>query len=185
MAFWTSNQVEPKRAFRFLMDIVPVNELNTISSWFIKTAKKPTFQMDGQGEVKYIQHTFKYPGRITWQPIDVTLVDPATPDASAILMNILRASGYTAPTTPNAAKLSISKFTANQAMGSIYLRQIDARGKVIEEWKLWNPFITQVDFGQLGYDSDDLVEYTLSLDYDYATLKTFPQEVNANVTHNE
>jgi hypothetical protein len=181
MAFWTSNKVEPKRQFRFLVDITPVNNLNTIASYYIKTAKKPTFQMDGTAQVKYVQHTFKYPGRITWQPIDITLIDPATPDAAAILMNILRDCGYAAPTTEGQAQESISKQEANNALGTIYLRQIDHRGASIEEWKLWNPFLVSVDFGTMGYDSDDLVEYTLNIDYDYATVKTFEDE-NGNIT---
>ena len=39
----------------------------------------------------------------------------------------------------------------------------------ISEWILWNPFFYTVDFGQLGYDSDELIEYTLTIQYDYAT----------------
>ena len=186
MAFWNSNTVEPKRSFRFLMELTPAVG-DKIASYYVKTAKKPTFQMDGQGEVKYVQHTFKYPGRITWQPIDVTLLDPATPDSAAILMNILNTAGYyqpdQEPNSQNMVNTSISKARANMAMGVVFLRQIDADGNEISEWKLTNPFLTQVDFGQLGYDSDDLVEYTLTIDYDYATLRSSGTTVFSGVSH--
>ena len=186
MSFWNSNTIEPKRAFRFLLSLAPLDGLGIIASYYVKTAKKPTFQMDGQGEIKYIQHTFKYPGRITWQPIDVTIIDPATPDAAGILMNMLRGSGYHKPDSPENAVQSISKFGANNSMGAVYLSQINADGAIISEWNLVNPFLTTVDFGSLGYDSDEIVEYTLTIDYDYATLKTYGMngnEVNPGVSH--
>ena len=183
MTFWNSNQVEPKRAFRFLLELSPLSEPDAIASYFVKTAGVPKFQMDGMGEVKYIQHTFKYPGRITWQPIDITLLDPATPDSAAIMMNILRASGYEKPATPENALPSISKLKSNDAMGQVFLKQIGADGEEISEWSLWNPFLTSVDFGQMGYDSDDLLEYTLTIDYDYATYKSRGTPVSVDVSH--
>jgi len=175
MTFWTDNTTEPKRQFRFLMDLTPSNSSEAIHSYYVRTVKKPQFQMDGTAEVKYIQHTFKYPGRITWQPIDITIIDPATPDSAAIMMNILASAGYSAPfsTLPtDQVKRSISKAGSNNAMGGVVLKQIDANGEPIEEWTLHNPFLTNVDFGTVGYDSDDLVEYTLTVDYDFATLKS-------------
>lgn len=183
MTFWNSNDVEPKRSFRFLLDITPLDSIDTIASYYVKTTSVPKFQMDGQGEVKYIQHTFKYPGRITWQPISVTLLDPASPDSAAIMMNILNASGYQKPDTELNAQSSISKLGANRAMGQVYLRQIDAEGNQISEWLLWNPFLISVDFGQLGYDSDELLEYTLEIDYDYATYTSAHTNVNGEVSH--
>jgi hypothetical protein len=186
MAFWTNNTVEPKRQFRFLLDLVPLEEADTLYSYHVRTAKLPQFQMDGVTEVKYVQHTFKYPGRITWQPIDVTIIDPGSPDAAGVMMNIIRNSGYLAPKNETLAQKSISKAKSNKAMGAILLRQIDAEGANIAEWMLHNSFLTNVDFGTQGYDSDDLVEYTLSIDYDYATYKVSnggTTKVNGEVSH--
>jgi len=182
MTFWRSNTVEPKRSFRFLLELTPQTG-GKIATYFIKTVKKPQFQMDGQAEVKYIQHTFKYPGRITWQPIDVTLLDPADPDSASVMMNILRNSGYHKPDTELNSQESISKLKANTGMGAVIIRQIDAEGAKVSEWKLVNPFLTNVDFGSLGYDSDDIVEYTLTIDYDFATMWSKSTAVLAGVTH--
>ena len=66
-------------------------------------------------------------------------------------------------------------------MGGVVLKQIDANGEPIEEWKLHNPFLTNVDFGTVGYDSDELVEYTLTVDYDFATMKQYGTDVNPAV----
>ena len=46
--------------------------------------------------------------------------------------------------------------------------------------------MTNVDFGSVDYGTDDVVEYTLTIDYDYATLKTYGMngnEVNPGVSH--
>ena len=170
--FWTANTVEPKRKFRFLMSITGKNQLDTVHSWYVKTAKKPSFKMEGQAEVRYIQHTWKYPGRIKWDAIDITIIDPATPDSAAIMLNMLAKSGYKAPKSSLAkyTQTSISKKNSIDAIGTLFLKQIDADGEVIEEWKLWNAFITGVDFGTVDYTSDDIVEYTINVDYDFATL---------------
>jgi hypothetical protein len=182
--FWADQNLEPKRSFRFLLDIGGTNTNETIASYYVKTAKIPTFQMESTVEVKYIQHTFKYPGRVKWQPIDVTIIDPATPDASAIIMNIMSAAGYVIPDNPIDAQESLSKAKSNAAMGTVYLRQIGAEiDEVLSEWKLTNAFLTNVDFGQLSYDSDEILNYTLTIDYDYATLRSATTKVDKRVGH--
>ena len=40
--------------------------------------------------------------------------------------------------------------------------------KVIEEWEIINPIITNISWGDLDYGSDDLVECTLDIKYDWA-----------------
>ena len=171
MSFWNNSALEPKRGYKFQMYIPGVDGQSDIPSYIIKTAKKPTFSMSGPAEVKYVQHTFKYPGRITWDPIDVTILDPMTPDSARALMNMLALSGYSAPTTPTEAIKSISKKKANTAVGGVKLAEINSDGFQVSEWMLWNPFFSGVDFGSLGYDSDDLIEYTLTIQYDYATYR--------------
>jgi len=180
MTFWNSNAVEPKRAFRFLMDI-GAGGGDTLASYFVKTAKKPTFSMDGAQEVKYVGHTFKYPGRVKWEDITITVIDPGSPDATAIMMNILSNSGYNTPTSAYDSRQTISKLKSNFALGAIILRQINAEGNDIERWTLNNPFLQSVDFGEVSYDSDDVVNYTLTITYDNATLWTAGTPVNVDV----
>ena len=39
---------------------------------------------------------------------------------------------------------------------------------VTEHWELHSPVIKSINFGELSYDSDELVEYTMEIAYDYA-----------------
>lgn len=183
MTFWNSDKIEPKRAFRFLMDIGAAGN-NTLASYYIKAVKKPNFGMDGAQEVKYVGHTFKYPGRVKWEDITVTVIDPGSPDATAILMNILSNSGYNIPTQAATSVNSISKELSNAALGAIRLRQINAEGHDIERWTLHNSFLQSVDFGEVNYDTDDIVNYTLTITYDHATLWSAGTAVNNDVSSN-
>jgi len=173
--FWGSpggEIVDPKRQFRWLLSFGNAN--NKIQDWYAKSAKKPSFEV-GETEVAFLNHSFYYPGRVKWSTIDVTLVDPAggpERDTSWNLMDVLMASGYHVPSSKLSASRTITKQEAVDAIGGqILLKQIgrDEFDK-IEEWTLHNPWILSVDFGQLDYTSEDMVEISLTLRYDYATL---------------
>lgn len=43
-----------------------------------------------------------------------------------------------------------------------------ANAVVTEQWELINPIIKSVNFGDLSYDVDELVEYSMTIVYDYA-----------------
>ena len=45
--------------------------------------------------------------------------------------------------------------------------------KVTEQWELVNPIIKKIDFGDLDYSSDDFVEYSMDIVYDYAEYKNW------------
>lgn len=162
--FWSNVKADPKRQYRFTLNI------GNIPVWTVKTATKPKATINVI-EQQFINHTFKYPGRLTWDNITVTLVDPVEPDLAKTFMNSLLDSGYQYPTSPN-VRGSISKQkSVNNGLGSITLRQIDADGNPVEEWFLKNPWITDVDFGgTLGYDQDGMSEISVTIAYDWAEI---------------
>ena len=172
MPFWTDFQTEPKRSFRYLFYLVGAN--NVMQPYTVQTVKKPTFQVEGPVQAKYIQHTFKYPGRVMWQDVTVTIIDPGRGEDAAYSLNtMLREAGYFTPGGTPAGRPendhSLSKQKATVALGNPRLEQIDAEGRQIDEWTLKNAYLSNVDFGQLSYNEDSLVTYTLTIVYDYAT----------------
>lgn len=176
MAFWNDLNTEPKRQFRFELLFTQLNDAKGkkgIPAWAVKTASKPKANISTI-EHQYIDHTFKYPGRVTWDPITVTLVDPVNPDLSFTLLEVLGASGYKFPTTDTLAKQSLSKRLFKNNIGSIYIDQIDESGRTVERWELVNPFITSIDFGgTLDYTSDEMTEVTVELTFDWAKMETY------------
>ena len=138
--FWGQATAEPKRQFRFELSFTRRNGNSSgdIPVWSVKTATKPVAEVSTITH-QYIDHTFNFPGRVTWQPITVTLVDPVSPDLSFAFLDVLGAGGYKYPDTSDIAKKSLSKKAFTETIGNVKLKQIDADNKIIEEWILVAP----------------------------------------------
>ena len=149
-----------------------IDASDKIETYAIKTVKKPSFSVS-EVPHQYIAHTFYYPGRVTWNPIDITFIDPVNPDQSAVITNMFVRAGYNAPKNAELALRSFSKEQYVAAVGTPRITQIDAEGNPIEEWALNNCFFTAIDYGQLDYGSEEMVINSVTLRYDYATLETF------------
>jgi hypothetical protein len=160
-SFWAANTIDPKRAFRWIL------VLNQVPTYVIKTAKKPSFKVSPITH-KFIAHSFHYPGRIEWDEVNVKLVDPVFPDATSVVVKILQASGYAVPGEQREAERSFSKKDSIDALGVPSLQQLDGRGNMIEEWTLRNAWISSADFGELSYESEDMMEISLTFKYDWA-----------------
>ena len=182
--FWSNSKSEPKRNFRFELSFTQRggNNRGDIPVWTVKTATKPRASVSVV-EHQYIDHTFKYPGRLTWEPISLTLVDPVNPDLSYAFLDVLGTAGYKYPTDQQLSKTSLSKDAFRDAIGSVFLKQLDDKGQAVEIWEMINPFITSVDFGgTLGYDDDNMSEITVELAFDWAQLNFTTQGVPASVS---
>jgi hypothetical protein len=90
---------------------------------------------------------------------------------AATLSDIVVQSGYTPPTDSNSLS-TMSKAKAAGALGTIIITQIDSEGKPLETWTLWNSWMKEVKYGDLGYDGDDLTEMSIVLKYDWARVET-------------
>ena len=93
MTFWYDSQIQPKRAYRFLLSVVGAN--NSIKQFLIKKVSKPSFTIS-ESEHKYLNHTFYYPGKVTWNEVTFTIVDVVddVDNGTAAVMRMLEGSGY-------------------------------------------------------------------------------------------
>ena len=181
MPFWSQSFGEdaelkdPKRAFRFTVSITGIAAANGGPLlWYANSVTKPTFSLSST-EHKYLNHTFYYPAMVTWNECEIKLVDPGgDPDVAATLAGILQGAGYQIPSDASSNSLStISKARATSALGRVEIKQINADGKPIETWTLWNAYILDVDFGgTLSYGDDKLTEIGLKIKYDWARIET-------------
>ena len=177
MAFWgdslDAGGKDPKRKFRWK---VQFGDASSGVIWWAKTCDKPKMTISADAQHKFLGHTFKFPGSVTWEDISMTLVDPAEDteggiDAAKKLLKIVEAAGYNYMESPNQPFVTISKGKSTEALGGITITQLDANNNPIEQWTLHNPFIKSVEFDQLDYGSDDLSEITLGIVYDWAVLE--------------
>jgi len=171
MGFWSEGTgPETKRAYRW------VAYFNNLDRWMVKAVTKPTFAISETSH-RFINHTFWYPGRVEWNAIDLTLVDPMNPDATKTVMHMIEAAGYQVPDKVYEQWRTISKASAVAAVKRMKIQQIDAIGNVVEEWVLKSPWIKDVRFGSLSYDSEDIMDITMSIRYDWANLYTSNKSV--------
>ena len=73
--FWTSAAVSPKRKFRFL---VRIGSMPNGAKWYAKSVDKPVVTV-ATANHKFLNHTFYYPGSVTWNEINVELVTQLAP----------------------------------------------------------------------------------------------------------
>lgn len=172
--FWTDARLEPKRQYRFVVTIVGADPAG--ASYYAKKVNKPSLEI-GEGEHKYLQHTFYYPTKPTWNTVTCTLVDPVNPDMAQNLSSIVEASGYVIPTNGNQLT-TMSKAAAVTNLGSVFIDQYDeshspdGTGLLLESWELKNAWIKRIDFGELDYESEELSNIEIEFRYDWAQLVT-------------
>jgi len=181
--FWNLPNIEPKRKFRWLLYFAGMHQ------FIIKSVTKPSFNI-GSSTHNFLQHQFNFPGRVTWQDVSITLVDPVNPDATRTLYEIIGAAGYVLPQNVldgPAGKATISKAGMVANLGNfIRIDQIAAtgEGQILESWRLNNPQLTSVNFDGLDYGSDEALNISVGIKYDWAELNPEGVTVAENTTFN-
>ena len=164
---WAQAGVDPKRRFKFKL------KLGDIAEYYVKTATMPKANISVI-EHSYFDYNFKFPGRVTWDPISVTMVAPSrgSEDPTDLLYFYLEQAGYAFPDDTGNAGIgsSLSKKGFSEAFnGDPQLQLLDGDGEIIEEWTLRNAFLTNVDFGgSLDYTSDEMLELSMEINFDWA-----------------
>ena len=183
--FWTStaaDRVDPKRGFRFKVSIAGIQD-DII--WYAKKADKPSPSIS-EASHQYLNHTYYWPARTEWNEVKITFVDPVEPNLGATMADLLEATGYKIPNATNADSdfASPSKSKSVGALGAVQIEQIDENGAALETWTLNNAWIKELTFGDLDYGSDDILEMTMKLRYDWASFEpiTGPTRVGTNST---
>lgn len=166
MSFWNNTDLEPKRAFKYYVEFG--GKSAKLQKWMVKSTDLPKFSL-GKATHNYLNYEYHFPGIGKWDAMSIVLVDPMDPDAAKELMQVLHDGGYKPPQSP-AEMSTVSKAAMTNAVGSEFtIFEIDAKGKTTGEWTLHAPWFEKIDFGKHDYKSEDMIELTLSMTYDYAT----------------
>ena len=146
---------EPKMKNRYVM------EIDNIPSYLVKAANRPTIQFETV-TLDHINVKRKLKGKGEWQDITITLYDPIVPSGAQAVMEWIR--------------LGHESITGRDGYADFYKKDIDFYllgpvGDKIEQWKLKGAFISQANFGDLSFDSNEPATIELTLSYDYAILE--------------
>ena len=146
---------EPKMKNRYVM------EIDNIPSYLVKAANRPTIQFETI-TLDHINVKRKLKGKGEWQDLTITLFDPIVPSAAQAVMDWIR--------------LGHESITGRDGYADFYKKDVDFYllgpvGDKIEQWKLKGAFISQANFGDLAFDSNEPATIELTLSYDYAILE--------------
>jgi len=166
MGFWNdAQQFDTKRAYRWIA------LFNQVDPYAIKSVSKPSFSISETSH-RFINHTYFYPGRVEWNSVDISIVDPLKPDGTKTIMHLIEAAGYNPDITQAGPFVTVSKSKAVSVLRNLQIHQLDAEGGKVEVWDLKHAWIKDVKFGDLSYDSDDLLDISLTIRFDWAEVWT-------------
>jgi hypothetical protein len=172
MAFW-EQMVEPLRKNRWKANITGFTEFGTTNTYTyaLKKADKPSFKVSDITH-KFGNYNFYYPGRVEWNTINLTFA--AVDKLDHRLLSILKGgtganAGYHIPADEASALKGVSKAGFVNNVGAIEIIQINAQGEELEKWRLEKPFFTNIKFGELSYESEEIIDIEVTVRFDSAT----------------
>ena len=167
MSFWSNSASEPRRNFKFILNV------SDIPVWVVKNVNLPKITVK-EGTHKFLNHTFYFPGTVEYNTVSFTIIDSISNDISAKLLERFVGGGYQTPTGGTVAESSlITKGDSVDSLGNISIEHLgDGReghdGDSHISFSLQNAWIQDVEFSQaLGYDSEDPSEIKVQLRYDF------------------
>ena len=146
---------EPKLQNRFIVQI------DGIPAYTIKSTNRPQIDFE-EVELRHMNVKRWVKGVGEWQPLELTLYDPIVPSAAQSIMEWVR--------------LSHESVTGRDGYADFYKKDVTIQilgpvGDIVEEWTLKGAWIQSATFGDMAFDSNDPVEITATLRYDYAILQ--------------
>ena len=163
MAFWTDTATSPKRNFRWKITF------DDRIAWWAKTTNTPSYEVS-EIEHNFMDNKYYYPGRVSWNEINLTLVDPAGNPVDVVqqTLNMLSLSGYNIKNANGVGGYITKDKAVRQGMKQLVIDILDGDGKTIESWTLKNPFIKSAKYGDLDYSNDELRTVEMQIRYDWA-----------------
>ena len=148
---------EPKRQNRFILRF---DSSLGINEWFVESTSRPKLTI-GTTEIQFLNTSTYVAGRFTWGTIGVKFRDPIGPSASQALMEWVR--------------LCAESVTGRMGYAAgykkdVYLEMLDPTGVVVEKWLLQGAWLSDIDFGSLGYSTDGVAEINATLRPDRCVL---------------
>jgi len=177
MAFWNQVDIEPKRQFKFKVtfeNIVGSNSGGIADSTMLaQTADRPTYTITDTTKVDFLDKSFYYPGKITWNPIKIKFVDGiGTGNSAKAAYDFLTSAGFILPNNVGAGQgnfSTISKASATQKTGNLAVEVLNSSGTKVDSWALNNAWITNIALNNLDYAAEGILTVEFTFRYDWAT----------------
>lgn len=131
-----------------------------IQEWWVDSGNRPHFSQNST-DIHFLNTQTYVIGKYKWETMSFTLRDPIGPSASQAVMEWVR--------------LHSESITGRQGYACAYkrdliLEMLDPTGTAISQWIIKGAMITDVNFGDLNYSSDDLATIEITIQPAYCIL---------------
>ncbi len=145
---------EPKMANRFIL------YADGLPAYVVKGVARPSLTQDAK-VLNHINVQRYVKGRSVWGPINMTLFDPIVPSSAQSVMEWVR--------------LHHESVTGRDGYADFYKKDITINvlgpvGDKVEEWILKGCLITQANFGEMSFDTDDPTQIQVTVQPDFCIL---------------
>lgn len=141
---------EPLRENRFYAEFP--SEIG-IEVFKVRKFKKPSMKINTT-ELGFLNTKYWISGQYSWDEMDITLIDTIGPSTSQQVMEWVRL-GHESVTGRQGFFQGMCK--------DIILKGLDPTGVVSQAWRIEKAIITNVDFGAHDYDSDGVMNITITI----------------------
>ena len=126
-----------------------------------KKVNRPVIAIEAK-ELDHINTKRKIQGKATWENVTIEMYDPVVPSGAQAVMEWVRL-GYESVTGRAGYADFYKKNVTINVLGPV--------GDKVEEWTLMGAFPVNATFGDLEWATDDPINISLELAYDYAILQ--------------
>lgn len=156
-----------KRKFRWTFAINGFcdNAKNKVPESYVKVAARPSFEME-EVEINHLNAKMWIPGKATWNTISVSYYDVAAIEMQPLWNWLATLYNFTDP-----INLTQAEKRDWNATGILYM--YDGCGTLIEGWEMQHMWPTEVNFGDVDYQSSDPCEIELTLRYSDVIYKSY------------
>jgi hypothetical protein len=150
--FFTAFEPKMKNRFVLYMDGIP--------SYIVKKAKRPSLTQESKA-LDHINVQRYVKGKTKWDAMELTLYDPIVPSGAQAVMEWVRLHHESVTGRDGYLEFYKKDLTLN-VLGPV--------GDKVEEWIIKGAQITKVDFGELDWAQDDVMEFSMTIQPDYCVL---------------
>lgn len=182
MAFWSDTSLDPKRQFKFS---VTFGRLGGNATFLAQSADRPQFRVSDGTKVDFLDKSFHFPGKVTWEPVKVKFVDAnGAGNVSRDSYEYLKSAGWINPAALGGAAstagsgtnfATVSKQAGNNALkaggSELIVKVLDSNGNAVDSWTLKNAFVSSVALNNLDYAAEGILTAEYTFRYDWAELK--------------
>jgi hypothetical protein len=150
--FFTAFEPKMKNRFILYMDGIP--------SYLVKKVARPTIKQDSK-PLDHINVQRYVKGKTTWGSMAMELYDPIVPSGAQAIMEWVRLHHESVTGRDGYLEFYKKDLTLN-VLGPV--------GDKVEEWIIKGAQITEVNFGDMDWSTDEVMTFTLTVQPDYCVL---------------